>query len=121
MIRVELHGLEVYGYHGVEDYERRDGQRFLFDIELELAAEPVADRIGDTIDYRLVADTIKAVSDAAPLQLLESLAARSADALLAAFPAAAVVRVRARKPEVRLDGFRLDWSAAAVERRRHQG
>jgi hypothetical protein len=28
------------------------------------------------------------------------------------------VRVRARKPQVQIPGFRLDYSAAAVERRR---
>ena len=34
MIRVELHALEIFGYHGVEEHERRDGQPFLFDIEI---------------------------------------------------------------------------------------
>lgn len=118
MIRVELHALEIYGYHGVEEHERRDGQPFLFDIELDLAIEPVADSIRDTVDYVRVAEVVKAVSDERPLQLLESLAARSADALLAAFPLVAVVRVRARKPQVEIPGFGVAWSAAAVERRR---
>lgn len=118
MIRVELHALEIFGYHGVEEHERRDGQPFLFDIEIDLAAEPVADSIRDTIDYVRVAALVKAVSDERPLQLLESLAARAAEALLTAFPAAAAVRVRARKPQVSIPGFEVAWSAAAVERRR---
>ncbi len=118
MIRVELHGLEVYGYHGVEEHERRDGQPFLYDIELELGDEPLSDRIGSTVDYRTVAEVVKRVSDERPLQLLESLAVRVADALLAAFTAAAIVRVRARKPNVHIEGFTVDFSAAAVERRR---
>ena len=118
MIRVELHSLEVYGYHGVEEHERRDGQPFLFDIELEIAAEPVTDRIGSTVDYRAVAEVVRRVSDERPLQLLESLAARVADALLTAFASADVVRVRACKPNVQIEGFSLAYSAAAVERRR---
>ncbi len=118
MIRVELHSLEVYGFHGVEEHERRDGQPFLYDIELELAEEPATDRIGSTIDYRAVAEVVRRVSDERPLQLLESLAARVADALLAAFASADVVRVRACKPNVHIEGFSLAYSAAAVERRR---
>jgi dihydroneopterin aldolase len=118
VIRVELHALEVFGHHGVEEHELRDGQPFLFDIELELGDEPLSDRIGDTVDYRLVAETVKRVSDERPLQLLETLAAHTADALLAGFPSVVAVRVRARKPQVQIEGFSLDWSAAAVERRR---
>ena len=118
MIRVELHSLEVYGYHGVEEHERRDGQPFLYDIELEIGEEPVSDRISSTVDYLAVAEVVRRVSDERPLQLLESLAARVADALLAAFASADVVRVRACKPNVHIEGFSLAYSAAAVERRR---
>lgn len=118
MIRIELHGLEIYGYHGVEEYERRDGQPFLYDIELELAAEPLSDRIADTVDYGLVALTVRRVSDERPLQLLETLAARVADVLLAEFRLAQAVRVRVRKPRVWIPGFQVEYSAAAVERRR---
>ena len=37
MITVELHGLEVFGKHGVLEHERRDGQTFLYDITVEVA------------------------------------------------------------------------------------
>ena len=33
---VELHGLEVFGHHGVLESEQREGQTFLFDITLEV-------------------------------------------------------------------------------------
>ena len=35
-MRIELLGLELHGHHGVLEHERREGQRFLFDLELEL-------------------------------------------------------------------------------------
>ncbi|MGI8421520.1 MAG: dihydroneopterin aldolase, partial [Gaiellaceae bacterium] len=50
---VEVMGLELHGKHGVLDEERRDGQRFLFDLRLE-TAEPQDDRIEDAVDYREV-------------------------------------------------------------------
>ena len=35
-VRIELVGLELFGYHGVHRGEREQGQRFLYDIELEV-------------------------------------------------------------------------------------
>lgn len=109
---VELHGLEVFGRHGVLDEEQRDGQMFLFDVELEVA-EPAADRVEETVDYRDVAARVREVSDATRYDLIESLAAALADALVASFPARHV-RVRVRKP--RPAGISAEWSAATAER-----
>ena len=39
---VELEGLEVFGRHGVEEAERRDGQTFLYDVRLELGLQESA-------------------------------------------------------------------------------
>ena len=77
---LELHGLEVFGRHGVLDDEERDGQTFLFDVTLEVA-EPAADRIEDAVDYREVAARVRDISDSRRFALLESLASAVADAL----------------------------------------
>ena len=114
MTDVELHGLEVFGYHGALEAERRDGQTLVFDIVLRLAREPSADDLAETVDYRDVAARVRAVSDRAPVHLLETLAAAVADELMEAFPLAGV-RVRVRKPGVEL-GQPVDYSAAIVER-----
>ncbi len=109
---VELHGLEVFGRHGVLEEERRDGQTFLFDVELEVD-EPAVDRIEQTVDYRAVAARVGEVSDSARFQLLETLAAAVADALVADFAATrARVRVRKRRPH----GVPAEWSGATAER-----
>jgi dihydroneopterin aldolase len=71
---VEVHGLELFGRHGVNDDERRDGQTFLFDVTLEIA-EPKEDAIEATIDYRHVRDIVRGVNDAESYRLLETLAA----------------------------------------------
>ena len=34
---IELSGIEFRGLHGVLEHERQDGQRFLVDLELDLA------------------------------------------------------------------------------------
>ncbi len=109
---VELHGLEVFGRHGVLAEERRDGQSFLFDVTFEVA-EPPADRVEDAVDYREIAALVKEISDSRRFALLESLAAAVADAVAGGF-AVTHVRVRVRKP--RPQGVPADWAAATAER-----
>ena len=113
MITLELRGLEIHGFHGVLGEEQRVGQRFLFDVWLDLE-EPRTDRIEDAVDYREVAACVAEVSGSTSFQLLESLATSVADELMDRFhPARA--RVRVRKPEVRLE-LPVEFSAATVER-----
>jgi 7,8-dihydroneopterin aldolase/epimerase/oxygenase len=114
MTTIELAGLEVFGYHGVNDDERRDGQRFLYDVELDVGEAGSSDRIEDAVDYREVAACVRDVSESRAFHLLEALAAAVADALLDRFPVASV-RVRVRKPDVRLP---VEHAAATVERSR---
>ena len=114
MTTIELAGLEVFGYHGANEDERRDGQRFLYDLELEVGAAGSSDRIDDAVDYREVATCVREVSDGRAFHLLEALAAAVADALLDRFLVARV-RVRVRKPDVRLP---VEHAAATVERSR---
>ena len=109
---VELHGLEVFGRPGVLPEEAEDGQVFLFAVELEVA-EPAADRVEDAVDYRDVAARVREVSDATHFDLIETLAAAVADALVAAFPAE---RVRVRVRKLRPAGIPAEWSAATAER-----
>ena len=111
---VELHGIELRGFHGVLEEERRDGQPFLYDVELEVAERGASDRIEDAVDYREVAATVREVNGR-QFQLLEALAGAVADTLLARFPAERV-KVRVRKPEVRLAGLTVEHSAVTIER-----
>jgi dihydroneopterin aldolase len=113
MITVELHGLEVFGRHGVLDHERRDGQMFLYDISIEIAEAPPSDRVEDTIDYRDVAHCVQKVSDGHAFQLLEALASAVADSIVEGFEVNRV-RVRVRKPTP--GGIAAEYAAATVER-----
>ena len=102
-MKVELRGLELRGFHGVLDEERREGQRFVFDVELEVGEEAAtSDRIEDAVDYREVAAAVREVSDGRRYHLLEALAAAVAGALIERFPVRGA-RVRVAKPDVVLD------------------
>jgi 7,8-dihydroneopterin aldolase/epimerase/oxygenase len=105
-----VHGLELFGRHGVNDDERRDGQTFLFDVTLEIA-EPKEDAIEATIDYRLVRDIVRGVNDAESYRLLETLAAAVADALNTELRVKRV-RVSVRKPGIAW----AEWTGVTCER-----
>jgi dihydroneopterin aldolase len=115
-LTVELCGLEVFAHHGVEDEERRTGQRFLVDVWLDVPDTPArSDRIEDAVDYRAVAETVREVAEGRQFRLLEAVAAALADLLVERFPAERA-RVRVRKPDVRL-ALPVEYSAVSAQRR----
>jgi 7,8-dihydroneopterin aldolase/epimerase/oxygenase len=101
-VRIELAGIELHGRHGALAEERERGQRFLFDIELEVGERGRSDRIEDAVDYRDVVACVREISDGHAYHLLEGLAGALADELAARFPVESVY-VRVRKPTVVLD------------------
>jgi len=114
---VELSALSIFGYHGVYPEERERGQRFLFDVELEVGDRGAADRLEEAVDYAEVARCVRGVSDSRRYDLLEALASAVADELMARFSPARA-RVRVRKPEVRPGGLEVEHAAVTVERTR---
>ncbi|MFI5906263.1 dihydroneopterin aldolase [Dactylosporangium sp. NPDC051541] len=83
--RISLRGLRVRGFHGVFDFERREGQDFVIDAELELDLGPAAasDEVTDTVHYGELAESLAAVVAGEPVNLIETLAQRLADVCLA--------------------------------------
>ena len=114
-VTIEIYGLEVYAYHGVLAEERERGQPFLFDVTLVAHDAGVrSDKLSDTVDYTDVAACIREVATTRRFNLIEALAAATADVLLTRFDASRA-RVRVRKPHVQLDGP-VEFTAATVER-----
>jgi dihydroneopterin aldolase len=112
-LAVELYGLELYGHHGATEEEQRNGQRFLFDVWLEVPGRAASDRLEDTVDYRAVVACVRNVSEERRYELLEGLAAAIADAIRDRFTVQRV-KVRVRKPDVKLDAP-VEYSAASCE------
>ncbi|MYS20586.1 dihydroneopterin aldolase [Streptomyces sp. DvalAA-14] len=84
MDRVTLRGLRVRGHHGVFAHEREDGQTFVVDLALGLDTAPAAagDDLTRTVHYGVLAEQVAAVVAGAPVDLIETLAQRIADACL---------------------------------------
>jgi len=82
--RIEVRGLRLDGVHGVLAQERAAPQPFEIDLDLFLDTSPAAatDDLGTTADYAAAADAAAAVMAGPPHDLLESLAAAIAGAVL---------------------------------------
>ncbi|HEX3614307.1 MAG TPA: dihydroneopterin aldolase [Sporichthyaceae bacterium] len=78
--RVALRGLRGFGRHGVLPAERDLGQPFIIDVDLGLDTSTAAgsDDVRDTIDYAEVADSVIALVEGEPVNLIETLAERIA-------------------------------------------
>lgn len=97
---IRLTGLRVYGHHGVYPQEKRDGQWFVIDFAIRLDTRTAArtDDVADTVHYGELAEKVAAIVAGEPVDLIETLAARIAAALLEpALVQAAEVTVR--KPD----------------------
>jgi 7,8-dihydroneopterin aldolase/epimerase/oxygenase len=98
-VEVEVRGLRVFAYHGVLPEERRLGQEFVLDVRLRCRPSPAADTddVADAVDYSAVCDRVVEVVRGGPFNLIETVAARVADDLLARF-AVESATVRVAKP-----------------------
>lgn len=95
-----------HAYHGCDDDERRNGQRFEVDIELTTDIRPAAhsDRLKDAIDVRQVYEQVRKVVEQDRFYLLETISEQIAKNLLEQFPIEAV-RICVRKPFAPLGGL----------------
>ncbi|MCX5332438.1 MULTISPECIES: dihydroneopterin aldolase [unclassified Streptomyces] len=84
MDRVALRGLKARGHHGVFPREREEGQTFIVDLVLGLDTRPAAadDDLSKTAHYGIVAEEVVAVVEGEPVNLIETLAERIAQACL---------------------------------------
>jgi len=83
--RITLTGLRVFGRHGVFEHETRDGQEFLVDVTvwLELAEAAASDDLSKTLHYGELAELAAGIVGGEPYRLIESVAGRIADEVMA--------------------------------------
>jgi len=106
MDRLELRGLRVMGVHGVLPEEQTRTQPFEvdLDVEVDMAAAGRTDDLGDTLDYGALVEMAAKVVGGERFQLLERLAERIAEVVLADPRATSVtVAVRKLRPPVPVD------------------
>lgn len=113
---IRVSGISGIGHHGVFDHERRRGQEFLVDLEIEsdFSAAAASDNLFDTVDYGAVGEAVMARIEGEPCNLIERLADLIAGDVVAMRGVKAVA-VTVHKPQAPMP---VPFSDVAVTRRR---
>lgn len=100
--RITLTGLKARGFHGVFDFEKREGQDFVVDVVLHAdhARAGASDRLEDTINYADVAQIVADRVTGEPFDLIEALAWAIAGDLV---DVAGSVEVTVHKPQAPIE------------------
>ena len=76
MDKISITGITGFGYHGVLEHERQDGQTFLVDLEVITNFDSAisSDDVRDTVNYAELAEIAHAAIIGEPVNLIEKLA-----------------------------------------------
>lgn len=96
---IEIRGLRAYGYHGVLDHEKRNGQAFVVDaiLAVDHHRAGASDDLSDTVSYAGVSEELSGAVAMMRFDLIEALAEHLAALVLRHEPVTAV-RIRVTKP-----------------------
>ncbi|MGA9341841.1 MAG: dihydroneopterin aldolase [Rhodanobacteraceae bacterium] len=99
MDTVFIENLRIDCVIGIYDWERRIRQPVAIDLEMlfDNTRPAATDRIGDTLDYKAVAKRLIGYVEASEFQLVETLAERCAEIVLAEFDVS-WLRLKLSKP-----------------------
>jgi len=96
---ITLTGLRGFGYHGVLEHERHDGQEFKVDVQVttDFSIAAKTDDLNATLNYALIADVVFAAITGPAFNLIEALADSIAQSILG-MPNVIAVEVTVHKP-----------------------
>ncbi|MEJ5998879.1 dihydroneopterin aldolase [Corynebacterium sp. H130] len=115
--RIELKGLECFGYHGVLDSEKEAGQHFYVDATCWLDCAPAAasDDLTLTLNYAELAELIHTIVTGEPRDLIETVATEIADTVMDRYDFLHAVEITIHKPSAPIP---LTFADVAVVARR---
>lgn len=97
---IRIVGIKAFGYHGVLPHEAVEGQEFIVDlaVDLDLRAASLNDDLNETINYAELAQIVHDNIVGERVQLIERLAGRIADEIVATYKVISAVHVTVHKP-----------------------
>lgn len=113
MDKIIINGLRIFGYHGVNPEEKRDGQNFILDVTISknLKKSGSTDDLNDTVSYSKVIKTINKAFNKEKYDLIEKAAQSVAESILHCYDVDEV-KVLLKKPEAPI---KADFNYVAVE------
>lgn len=97
--RIELTGLECFGYHGVFEEEKKTGQPFIVDVTCWLDTAGIEDDLSRTVNYAELADVAAGIVEGPSRDLIETVAAEVAETAMERFEILHAIEVTIHKPK----------------------
>ena len=115
-----LTGIEIFGHHGDLPEEKKLGQKFVVDLELnlDLSVAGKSDQLSDTVDYPAVLAVVEKIVGGEPKNLIEAVAEEIAEKILRDFDKVESLQVTLHKPFAPL---KIKYADAAVSIFRKRG
>lgn len=116
---IAIAGMAFYAYHGLHPEEARLGQRFFVDlaVDVDLAPALASDDYGETVGYDRLYAVVERLVLGERMRLIEALAGRIADTILAEFAEVTAAAVTVRKPGAPVPGI-FDHVSVTIRRTR---
>lgn len=116
---IRLTRIHGFGHHGLFEHERKDGQDFFVDLALsvDLDAASISDSIDDTVNYASITELVVDEITTNPVNLIETLASRIAQRVLAQHSKVMVVTVTVHKPQAPVAAQLEDISVEITRKR----
>ena len=106
MATIRIRNMMFYGFHGIYEYEREQGQKFFVDVSVETKDNHAAetDKAEDDVNSATVYSIVRDVVENKRFTLLQTLATEVDRQILQAFPQAGNATTLIRKPSVPIAG-----------------
>ena len=117
--KILIKGIQALGYHGLLEDERKNGQLFIVDAEVELDLSEAAknDDIKKSVDYNALAILIHSEITGPAVNIIESLAHRIGIKALEAFKEIDEIKVTVHKPKAPIEVSFTDVSVSIKVKR----
>ena len=117
--KILITGIQALGYHGLLEDERKNGQLFIVDAEVELDLSEAAknDDIKKSVDYNALAILIHSEITGPAVNLIESLAHRIGIKALETFKEIDEIKVTVHKPKAPIEVSFTDVSVSIIVKR----
>lgn len=114
MDKIRIKELKIFAYHGVFEFENKNGQNFYVNVELEVDTENAgfSDNLEKSVNYGLVCELIKKVMTENTYKLIETVAHKIATEILLNYSLVKNITVEVRKPEAPIE---MDFDSVSIE------
>ena len=116
--RIELTGLECFGYHGVFEEEKKTGQPFIVDVTCWLDTAGIEDDLSRSVNYAELADVAANIVEGPSRDLIETVAAEVAETAMQRFEILHAIEVTIHKPKAPIPRTFADVAVVARRSRK---